>query len=381
MTPTTGRKELQRWLLGDEADRRFRQDNAFVLATGYFYAVCAAAVLHGQTQGILPPGRGSLMAAGMALTWAAIYALVRSGWSRRLRDPSLSLPHALAAMTLMGVGYALAGRYRSNAFPLFALAAVLVMFRLSPRQIVAMGALACAILAAAMLWTAQQADGRERSVLAVQYVLASASIVAMALVARSVGSLRQHRVVQRRALAEALARAEELAVRDALTGAFNRHCMEEALQDRACEAPPRSVALALIDVDFFKAVNDTYGHRVGDEVLRGLVREAQAALREGDLLARWGGEEFLLMLPGRDLQEALACVEGLRGRVRELALSPSAAALRVSFSAGVALWHPGETPEHAIDRADRALYAAKQAGRDRCRGAEAGFEEARLQPA
>jgi diguanylate cyclase (GGDEF)-like protein len=129
----------------------------------------------------------------------------------------------------------------------------------------------------------------------------------------------------------------------------------------------------LVDLDHFKRINDAHGHPVGDEVLCAFAQAAQGELRETDTIARWGGEEFLMLMRETEPEPAgKVAVERLRCEIAELHPSPSVPELRVSFSAGVALHHPEDPVERTIALADQALYAAKAAGRNCVVVAEAG---------
>lgn len=160
----------------------------------------------------------------------------------------------------------------------------------------------------------------------------------------------------------------EMAMTDGLTGLHNRRYALYQL-DRMIARPGRGVAVMMLDLDHFKRVNDTHGHSVGDEVLRQVARRLRAQLRGGDLLARLGGEEFLVALPDSDRQAALDCAERLRAAVSadRFALGDHKPAVRVTLSVGLALAGPGatETGQGLIDRADAALYGAKADGRDK----------------
>jgi diguanylate cyclase (GGDEF)-like protein len=182
------------------------------------------------------------------------------------------------------------------------------------------------------------------------------------------GKLRARLAAQKNELADALALNRELATRDALTGLLNRRAMVELL----AREHPRIVrgqgplAVALIDIDWFKRINDGLGHGAGDEVLRRFAAVLKGQLRAADALARWGGEEFLLLMPGTHLDDAGVVLERLRREVCDgAAFDGIAADLKVSFSAGVVEVAEGESQDAAIDRADRALYQAKQNGRNR----------------
>ena len=129
------------------------------------------------------------------------------------------------------------------------------------------------------------------------------------------------------------------------------------------------LAIALLDIDWFKRINDSLGHGAGDEVLRRFAALLKEQLRAADALARWGGEEFLLLMPGTRLDDARVVLERLRTKVcAGDGFDGIAADLKVSFSAGVVEVAEGESQDAAIDRADRALYQAKQNGRNRIEG-------------
>lgn len=161
------------------------------------------------------------------------------------------------------------------------------------------------------------------------------------------------------------AELDRIAHTDPLTGLANRRLLRDfcaaALAGRA-ELP---LTLAIFDVDHFKVVNDTYGHDVGDEVLVALARRLGRSLRANDLLARWGGEEFCLALPGTEDEAAMRAVRRLVGLLTSAPLDTRAGPVRVTVSVGVASRRGGDAGLDALlTRADRALYAAKRAGRD-----------------
>jgi diguanylate cyclase (GGDEF)-like protein len=122
----------------------------------------------------------------------------------------------------------------------------------------------------------------------------------------------------------------------------------------------------MLDLDRFKAVNDRWGHAAGDEVLRALAGALRAELRACDLGARFGGEEFLVLLTDTQLDDAMRAAERIRRRIAALEIDAGEALLRVTVSIGVAQLREGEAVDAAIARADAALYRAKAEGRDRC---------------
>jgi diguanylate cyclase (GGDEF)-like protein/PAS domain S-box-containing protein len=158
-----------------------------------------------------------------------------------------------------------------------------------------------------------------------------------------------------------------LAQQDPLTGIANRrHFSDEAQRAvRHAEAAGESLSLAMLDLDHFKQVNDEYGHPVGDEVLAEVVRRSLLCLRRSDLMGRWGGEEFIILLPSSDLDQACMIADRLRSAIDSAVFQTSLIALNVSISCGVAQYIPGDDLDSLIRRADRALYQAKWAGRNR----------------
>lgn len=163
----------------------------------------------------------------------------------------------------------------------------------------------------------------------------------------------------------------EMAVTDSLTGLHNRRFALFEL-DRLLARADQSVAVMMLDLDHFKSINDTHGHLAGDDVLRLVARRLRGQLRSGDLLARMGGEEFLVALPDADMGVALDCAERLRHAISDRPfelpgkLGRSGARINVTLSVGLAL-APGSTQagaEAIIEQADRALYGAKAHGRD-----------------
>lgn len=160
---------------------------------------------------------------------------------------------------------------------------------------------------------------------------------------------------------------EHNALTDALTGLPNRRAMQTQLQAEwsRAERGGQRFAVLMADLDRFKAVNDQHGHEVGDEVLITLASRFNASLRSGDRVARWGGEEFLLLIPDASQESALAVAEKIRGAVAEPAFATSAGNLAITLSLGVALNRRAERIDDVISRADKALYRAKQEGRNR----------------
>lgn len=168
-------------------------------------------------------------------------------------------------------------------------------------------------------------------------------------------------------ISKAEANLRAMATTDPLTQLINRRAVIEAIreEERRVQRANTQMSFVLCDLDHFKLVNDTYGHDAGDEVLKAVSRVLSDGVREVDHLARWGGEEFLLVLPGAGTQEAELVAERLRQRIEALRVKVGHQELHISMTFGVSARHPGETSENSISRADQALYEGKHAGRNR----------------
>jgi diguanylate cyclase len=166
-------------------------------------------------------------------------------------------------------------------------------------------------------------------------------------------------------------RAREESLVDPLTGLANRRAFDRQLADCLAQAGAEGVprpCLLMMDLDHFKRINDTYGHPFGDQVLRAVAQVLQTVVRAPALAARVGGEEFAVLLPAAELGEARALTERLRATVaasRVRRKGHDEPIERITLSLGVAGWRRGDAPATLVDHADRALYTAKAAGRDR----------------
>lgn len=170
-----------------------------------------------------------------------------------------------------------------------------------------------------------------------------------------------HDLTERKKMEEALTR---LATTDTLTGICNRGKIEESLRQEMARAARYGSPLTIIlfDLDYFKKINDSLGHSIGDQVLKEVAATVGKQIRETDMLGRWGGEEFMVLCPGVVAQDAVTIAEKLRQRVEELPLG-------VTISCGLADYQAGESMDALINRADKALYSAKRSGRNLVRSA------------
>jgi diguanylate cyclase (GGDEF)-like protein len=304
------------------------------------------------------------------------YACIRSGLSLRLKTGrSLAIPQSMWAMIGITWSYAITGPARGAVILIMILVVVFTMFELKPSKARAVAVSAFTMLGAVMVWKALTDPTRyDPRVEGMHLLFSGIVLAASSILAVRIGKLRARLQEQRtdleqqRAdLADALERIRALATHDDLTGLANRRAALDRMHDElAVRGRPEPVmSLALMDLDHFKLVNDVHGHAAGDAVLHRFGECAQTAVRAGDMLARWGGEEFLLVMPATAPRQALAAMERVRQALRQASFDDVAPGLVVTFSAGVSECAGEHDLDAAIARADMAMYEAKRMGRDR----------------
>jgi diguanylate cyclase (GGDEF)-like protein len=167
------------------------------------------------------------------------------------------------------------------------------------------------------------------------------------------------------------ARLYNRAIKDGLTDLYNRTFFDKFLMKSINEAEryEKQLSLLMLDIDYFKRVNDKYGHQAGDMVLKSLAQILKKVFRESDVIARYGGEEFVIVLPLTAIDGALAAADKIMSLVRDNTVpynnGDQAEELKITISIGVAEWVRGDDRLRMIEKVDNALYKAKEAGRDR----------------
>jgi diguanylate cyclase len=171
-----------------------------------------------------------------------------------------------------------------------------------------------------------------------------------------------------REMQERLRDEQRLSMLDALTQIPNRLAYDQRMSEEYARWTRfnQPLCVAAWDIDLFKRINDAYGHRAGDKVLRIVAECLSERLRETDFLARYGGEEFVMILPGTQIDGAVRVVDEMRAAVATLGFHFRGNPVGVTVSCGISAFRAGDTPDEAFERADKALYRAKQAGRNRC---------------
>ena len=352
-----------------ELARRAIQRRQIQGMIGASYLVDALVLLIYAHAGTIPLSIGPAYAA-IGLSSVVLYTMLSElGFNDRFKDHYMVAPQSTASMaTMIAFAYVApeAGvMFLCTLFTVFAFSSL----RSTPRQ-------------TAMIWTAMSlglaglflltdkpismphGNYLERMATMLVFILTIGRCMFIGIFS---SALKQSLYQSGLKLKEAYKRIEELAELDELTGSFNRRSIMRMLSEEIDRARRNGApcSIALIDLDWFKRINDAFGHPTGDEVLRTFAITVFANIRPVDRFGRYGGEEFLLVLPDASQDGACRMLDRLRAIIADLDWSAFAPSMRVTISAGVATLRADEGPDTFLARADNALYAAKARGRNR----------------
>lgn len=392
--PRTFRQRLLDALLTTDKAQRVRITHTLMACL--IFAVCVALIGYAISRSMMNALYGGMLSACMLTTSLGFYAIFRSGLNLHLRDPELTVAQILTALTWVCAAYGITNEVHGGTLMLYALIMVFGMFNMSQRSAYFTSAYAILAMGGTMVFKSHtDPQHYPERIEWVYFVLVLFIIPTIAQLSTQISAMRdrlreqkKELVAQQAELEQAMKRIRELATHDELTGLINRREMSDIIGKYVELQKRESIgfSLAMIDLDHFKQINDTWGHHVGDEVLRVFGQQARAVLRETDIVARWGGEEFLVLLPDMADGQLNMGIDRLRQHLENLPVCAEAPELRVRFSAGLTQFIPGESIGEAIACADRALYQAKQSGRNRtvqvqlaeCRNdANAGMQQPR----
>lgn len=327
---------------------------------------------------------------GLVVVTAAVIVIntvyfiaIRSGFSLRFKDPSLLLPQVAAAVVLALVLIHYSNESRSVFLMLFFSIFFFGLFGLDTKQFLGLtvGTTIGYIALIAFEFRSQPLDTDVFRLEVLRFIALVMMMLWLSFLGGYIARMRSKLASKKNALAEALAKLQVISIHDELTGAFNRrHLMdiiehEKERTDRFGE----TFSVCILDLDHFKRFNDEFGHQVGDEILQGFSQRMRTQARGMDMFGRqeedktfgrYGGEEFLLVLPHTPQLGAMQCVERIRRAVNASAFDTSCGPLVATFSAGIAEYSRGETVAETLNRADAALYKAKHNGRNRSEHAE-----------
>jgi diguanylate cyclase len=349
--------------------RRAKQRRQMLGVIGASYVVDAVILLIYAHAGTIPATIGPAFGICGLGSVACFIALSEAGFNDRFKDHYFVLQQSMVSLAIM-----LAFAWAVPEVGILFICTLFVVFsfsalRSTPRQTaIAWTAMAFGLAALFLLTdkpiSMPHETHLERFATMLAFVLTIGRCMFLGIFASSLRESLYKRGVQ---LKEAYKRIEELAELDELTGSFNRRCIMRMLEDEIARAHRSKTpfSVALIDLDWFKRINDVYGHPTGDEVLRTFAIAVFANIRSIDRFGRYGGEEFLLILPDTPQDVAARILDRQRQIIAELDWSAFSPGISVTISAGVATLAPNEAPDALLARADSALYAAKARGRNR----------------
>ena len=356
------------WMLTTDKRRRIRLAMSGLAA---LLMVCCLVVMNSvAAAGLASTAEVRVWTACSVLGLIAVYAAIRSGWSRRFKDPALTLAQILYAITCCVAAFVIAGPARGVTLPILAIILMFGIFGLTTRQM--LGVLVYSLVAFGL--ASGVVAGRDEPdyppVVAAAYVgMVVVVLLSSTFLTTRVQSTREHLRRQKAELAQALEQIRQLATHDDLTGLLNRRAMLDRMQleQRRSLRSGSPLLIAQLDIDHFKAVNDTHGHAAGDLVLQSFADTVRRNVRDTDVLARWGGEEFVLLLCDTPASDAVTLMERLRQAVQamQVPVAQGGQPITVTVSIGLARHTPADPLAGTLERADRALYAAKAGGRNR----------------
>jgi diguanylate cyclase (GGDEF)-like protein len=338
------------------------------------WIIAASYVLNGVCLGLYAVTGSVHWAAGVLYAVPGLVVTGIVGWligtrrSERFRDASLTPVHGSTSVFLLLLGLALFPSV-SFMYTLFLFPVLLtVTYRLNRRQTMQAWAVVSVLTSAIVLWPGHGLQLPHETPAERLVTWISVSTVVARCVLLSVINTMSTQLLKKREqqMVETLATIERLAKYDELTGVLNRRSLLHILSDERARTDrsgsPTSVAI--FDLDHFKRLNDTYGHPVGDRALRLFAQQIDKLSRRTDRFGRYGGEEFLVVMTDTDLEKAEIAVQRLRDGLAAVDWSVVAPGYQLTFSAGIATYRSGESPEQLLERADQGLYGAKHAGRN-----------------
>jgi diguanylate cyclase (GGDEF)-like protein len=349
--------------------RRAKQRRQIQVMIGASYLIDALILQVYAYAGTIPVTIGPAYAACGLASVAFYLVLSETGFTERLKDHYFLVPQLIISMAIL-----LAFAYIAPQVGVLFLCELFLAFgfgalRATPPQTALVWTILALGLAGLFLLTdrpiAMPHHGPiERFATMSVFVLSIGRCMFLGIFS---SSMRQSFYQRGLKLREAYRRIEELAELDELTGTLNRRSIMRALEEEIAHALRLNnpCSIALIDLDWFKRINDAYGHPIGDEVLRTFAITMFANIRSIDKFGRYGGEEFLLLLPDTTAEQAAEILDRLRVIVSELDWSAFSSGMRVTISAGVTSLRKDESADTLLARADRALYASKARGRNR----------------
>ncbi|SEH84774.1 diguanylate cyclase (GGDEF) domain-containing protein [Stutzerimonas xanthomarina] len=359
----------------DETQQKLRMKRLGMASVSYMVTLSLVASFYYQS--LIPLSLVFVFLSLSILLNASFFLVFHLNLNLRYKDPSLTLAQIVASLVppLIVMYYLDAGQARAILLLIAVVPALYGILALNTRQfiyavVIMVGSY---LIVLACLWS-NRPEALAGTLEYVQLFTLIVVLTQVALIGGYINSLRKR--IRDRNLAlntameelnEALAVIRDMANRDDLTGLFNRRHLFDVLTKEVnrYQRVPGPFSVCMMDVDHFKLVNDIHGHQAGDHVLREVAANVQKQIRSIDCIGRWGGEEFLLVLPQTSIAGAVIKAERIRSSIEALRFPQIGEDFRVTVSLGVAEYHGDTGIEQTMALADAALYQAKSAGRNR----------------
>jgi diguanylate cyclase (GGDEF)-like protein len=331
------------------------------------YLLMFAVMLGACWMGLLSLTMTTEIIAGGILFNVVLYGVIRSGFNLRFSDPSLTALQVTIPLAMVSYGMYFADHSRGVFLMVYLVVILFGVFRLRTRELFAIGGFALASYGVVIgLSLHFKPDITDLKVELLQWLVLGAVLPWFALLGGHLNNLRREMRDKNLKLESALAIIQEMATHDELTGVHNRRYLMDRfrLEESRSSRGKVPLSVCMIDLDFFKQVNDQWGHLAGDNVLRTFAKVIQSGLRGADCFARYGGEEFVLLLADTPLEGAMVKAERMRCAIEETEFV-DLGTRRLTASFGVAQYRAPEEIITTLARADAALYQAKTSGRNR----------------
>ena len=364
---------FRRLICGTDPRQVLRIERLLLASSTYLFGMFI--VGYCRWYGLFPAGPYAVVLGGALALNLVFYAAIRFNWNLRAADPSLTFPQMLVASMVNTYLVYNTTEVRGVLLMGYVLILVFGIFKLRKTQFLIVGSLVLVIYGAIIaIEYLSNKPGFNLPVEVFQWLVLSFVYPWFAWIGGYIGDLRRRQRETNQQLKEALQQnvsalglIKTQAICDELTGLFNRRHMLEQLAHLHSGASGglAKFCVLLIDIDHFKNINDSVGHFTGDRVLVECAAAIRAAFRENDTVARWGGEEFMVLLPSERLASIREVINRVHHGLHALDFSTLGLSSPVTVSIGAAESRPDESIEDVLNAADRALYCAKANGRNR----------------
>ena len=295
----------------------------------------------------------------------AFYVMFRTGFNLRFRDHSLTVEQIIVSTLVIMYTVYLADEVRALVLMFYLILFLFGLLRLRMGQLLGIGCYALITYAGVIVLVAHLKPDQfnlQREIL--QGLVLGLGLIWFAIVGGYISNLRDK-------VRQSLSIIQQMASHDELTGVYNRRHLNELLETERSRSnrSGEDFSIGILDIDHFKQVNDTVGHIEADTVLKAFAKEVKDTLRTIDQFGRYGGEEFLVILPRTGLEQAGICAERLRRITERMRFPDLGEGFSITVSIGIAQYRPAEDLKELLQRADAALYRAKREGRNRVEGA------------